>query len=74
MLLKAVRLALMSVTSVGGSRTRGAGECRITVKGFEKETPGPLFREIVAASDIAGVDINLIAQNTGLSIDEINTL
>ena len=55
-LLKAVRLALMSVTSVGGSRTRGAGECRITVKGFEKETPGQLFREIVAASDIAGVD------------------
>ena len=55
-LLKAVRLALLSVTSIGGSRTRGAGECRITIEGFEKETPGQLFRDIVKASDIANVE------------------
>lgn len=55
-LLKAVRLALLSVTSIGGSRTRGAGECRITIKGFEKETPGQLFRDIVKASDIANLE------------------
>lgn len=51
-LLKAVRMALLSVTSVGGSRTRGAGECRIVIKEHEKETPGQLFRDVVKA-DIA---------------------
>ncbi|MBQ7651504.1 MAG: hypothetical protein IJS15_11130 [Victivallales bacterium] len=39
-------LALMSVSSLGGGRTRGAGACQIKVEGFESETPGSLLRSL----------------------------
>lgn len=46
---KLCRLALLTVTAVGGGRTRGCGECRITFPAFSAETPGKLLKEIAAA-------------------------
>ena len=43
------RLALMSISAVGGGRTRGAGACRISIEGFENETPGELLKKIIPA-------------------------
>ena len=45
---KLCRLALLSVSALGGGRTRGAGACRITVTECPKETPGKLLREVLA--------------------------
>ena len=46
---KLCRLALLTVTAVGGGRTRGSGECKITFPAFPAETPGKLLKEIAAA-------------------------
>ena len=43
------RLALMSVSAIGGGRTRGAGACKITIDGFENESPGELLKKIISA-------------------------
>lgn len=44
---KLCRFALMLVSSIGGSRTRGAGECRIVFPDYPNETPGNLYREVL---------------------------
>ena len=48
-LQKLCRMALLSVTAVGGGRTRGCGECKVKFAAFPGETPGKLLKEIVAA-------------------------
>lgn len=48
-LQKLCRLALLSIFELGGGRTRGAGACRIVIKGYENETPGKLLRETIGA-------------------------
>lgn len=44
---KLCRLALMSIFSIGGYRTRGAGACRINFPDFPQETPGKLLKGIL---------------------------
>ena len=48
-LQKFCRLALMTVVAIGGSRTRGCGECKITIPAFTTETPGKLLKELISA-------------------------
>ena len=48
-------LSLLSVSAVGGNRTRGAGNCQITIEGKPGLTPGRLLKEIMSA------DISLAA-------------
>lgn len=50
MVLKFCRLALLSVFSLGGGRSRGAGACRITISEHPEETPGTLLRDVGTAA------------------------
>ena len=44
-----LRFCLLSIRAIGGSRTRGAGRCRVVISGGEeKETPGGILRELVS--------------------------
>ena len=46
---KLALLALLSVSAIGGSRTRGAGRCKITINGENGVTPGRLLADILSA-------------------------
>jgi len=46
----AARLAFLSVTAIGGGRTRGAGRCLIQIEG-EQRTPGQLLRLLAKRRD-----------------------
>ena len=52
---KLALLASLSVSAVGGNRTRGAGNCQITIEGKPGLTPGSLLKEIMSA------EISLVA-------------
>lgn len=58
----ATRFALLSLTSVGGGRSRGSGACLVTITG-ESRTPGQILRELVKHRIPAVVD-NLAIPST----------
>lgn len=41
----AIQFALLSLSGIGGSRTRGAGRCRVKIDGVS-ETPGAILRKL----------------------------
>ena len=47
--VKLAALALLSISAVGGGRTRGAGACRVTIEEMDKATPGALLRELATS-------------------------
>ncbi|MDR2390488.1 MAG: RAMP superfamily CRISPR-associated protein [Planctomycetota bacterium] len=49
---KAIRLALLCLSAVGGSRTRGSGMCVVTIPG-SADTPGGLLKELAALTGMA---------------------
>jgi len=42
-----IKLALLSLNAIGGSRNRGCGQCKVTIKGVI-ETPGNTLKSIIA--------------------------
>ena len=72
----AIRLALRSISAVGGNRNRGSGRCQVEIEG-ETRTPGELLkaflkalpkREAVAHTSKASTTINLSGERCWLDV------
>jgi CRISPR/Cas system CSM-associated protein Csm3 (group 7 of RAMP superfamily) len=64
---KLALLALLSVSAVGGNRTRGAGNCQITIEGKPGLTPGHLLKEIMSAEISLAASENIYVNEGSLN-------